>query len=290
MIGGKSVRHISNLGRPIDLGYPTNLAIVIVSAVVVLGGSVLARMSGSVILLAVSSGIAAGFAVFLAWALCRELDPDYELSAFVATGLALVGLFWDLPDLLTLLWVLSLMRIVNRASGLQATLIDSVAVVGLSGWLIWNRGNWVYGVAAGAAFLLDGVLARFDRKQLLFAAATILATAGWTFVRDAWWGSGIQSTVGVVTMAVMVALFVPVIVQSRQISAVGDRTGERLAGGRVQGAQMLALSVALQIGLWSGVGGVRLVMPLWAAIVGAAVYRILVGPLLVRFSIVRRGE
>jgi hypothetical protein len=84
--------------------------------------------------------------VFLAWVLCRELDPDHDLSAFVAVGLALGGLFlWGLTRLVVLLWLILILRVVNRTMGLPAGILDSLAVLGLGIWLSFG-GNWGYGV------------------------------------------------------------------------------------------------------------------------------------------------
>ena len=60
----------------------------------------------------------ASLVVVLSWAIARELDPDYDLSAFVATGLSLVGLImFGLPKITVLLWILLVARMVNRTRG-----------------------------------------------------------------------------------------------------------------------------------------------------------------------------
>ena len=280
----------SAIGRSVDPTYPTNRAIILVTLVVVAGGAVFQWLAGAGLLQGGLWGVEAGLAAFLGWALCRELDPDHDLSAFVAAGLTVVGLFWGQPDLLVLFWVLMIVRVVNRSVGLPATLLDALVVVGSSGWLMWQRSNWVYGVVAGLAFLLDGQLPKADREQramtvppVAFAAAAIIATGAWVVLRGRWWPEAEGSAASALAVSAMSAIFVPVIVGASRVSAVDDRAGEPLEPTRVQAAQGMAVLTGVQIGLWAGRVGIVSVAPLWAAAVGAALYRLAVGPLVARF-------
>ena len=86
------IRRLTTVGRAIDLSYPTNRAIAIVTGVVMVGGTLSQLLSEGGWGQSLVSGANAGLSVFLTWALCRELDPDHAVSAFVAVGLALIGL------------------------------------------------------------------------------------------------------------------------------------------------------------------------------------------------------
>jgi hypothetical protein len=137
---------LTTVGRLIDLRYPTNRAIAIVSFLITPGTALLQRPSGVTWVQNALWGAQAGLSVFLAWVLCRELDPDHDLSAFVAVGLALGGLFlWRLPRLAVLLWLILVLRVINRTSGLTAGILDSLTTLGLGIWLSFG-GNWGYGV------------------------------------------------------------------------------------------------------------------------------------------------
>ncbi|MGD8968241.1 MAG: hypothetical protein PVI07_12095, partial [Anaerolineae bacterium] len=140
------ISDVTSINRAIDFNYPSNRAIAIVTILVVVGGAFSELLSGGGWGESILWGVNAGLSVFLTWALCRELDPDHALSAFVAVGLALVGLvLWGLPRLAVILWMIMVMRIVNRTTGLAAGLLDSLAVLGLGSWLSLE-GNWGYGV------------------------------------------------------------------------------------------------------------------------------------------------
>jgi hypothetical protein len=72
----------------------------------------------------------------------------------------------------------------------------------------------------------------------------------------------------------MVAAFAPLIFASRWVKAVDDRAGQPLIPKRVQAAQVIALLNGTQMAWWSGTEGVTALMPVWAAMLGASLYRL----------------
>ena len=124
------------------------------------------------------------------------------------------------------------------------------------------------------AFLLDGLLLPPLRYHLLLSGIAFVATVGLSISHgDITMGSG--STVPVMTTSVVTAvLFLVVIAASRQVQTVGDETGEPLNPRRVQAAQILALVTALLYAWWAGTPGQGALLPLWAAMVGASLYRL----------------
>jgi len=268
------ISDVSATVRLIDPSYPTNRAIAALTMAVIAGGIVLQLIAGEELIQGASWGISAGLAVFLAWALGRELDPDHDLSAFVATGLALIGLLlFDLPNLMALFWMLLLLRMVNRTTGLPAQILDSLLILGLGSWLTWQR-SWIYGLMTGLAFLLDSRLSSPHRQHLFFAGIALLASVILYSVSGGMPGEGKPSLLAILVVSGMSVLFVPVIVASHQLSTVGDATGEPLNPRRVQAAQVIALVTGLQIAWWDGDPGVVQLMPVWATVLGVALYKL----------------
>ena len=269
---------ITALGRPIDPRYPTNLAIALLAPVVAIGGTIWRLISGLPLLESALWGFGAGLTLFLTWALGRELDPDHDLSAFVGAGLALIALLlFDLPSLLLVFWLLLVLRIVNRTTGLPARPLDSLAILGLGAWLTW-QGHWLVGLVTAVAFLLDGLLSPRHRTHLFLSGLAFLATVGLTIVQgDLARVSGPTMPV-IVSSLVVAGLFLVVIVTSREIRAVGDAAegaaGEPLNPARVRAAQVLALLTALMSAWWAGASGMVALLPLWAAMAGLGLYRI----------------
>ena len=98
-----NLRKISAIARPVDPSFLTNRAIALVTAVIVVGDFLRRQFTGADLLPSAWAAAGVGLAVFFAWALCREIDPDRDYSAFVAAGVALVGtLLWGVPELAVL--------------------------------------------------------------------------------------------------------------------------------------------------------------------------------------------
>jgi hypothetical protein len=263
---------LTTAGRPVDLSYPTNRAIAVASFLVMVGAALVQRLLDANWIRSVMWGAQAGLSVFLAWALCRELDPDHDFSAFVAAGLAVGGLLlWGLPDLTVLLWLILVLRVVNRTMGLPAGILDSLTTLGLGIWLSLE-GNWAYGVVTALAFLLDSQLPIRTPRQLVFAVLGALGTTtAAVLLEDFSWDGGL-SVWGVLVAVGASASFVPVIIESRDIISMGDGTGEPLKPVRVQAAQVIALVVGLETSFLSGIPALGSLMPLWAGVFGASLY------------------
>ena len=265
---------ITVLGRSLDPRCPTNLAIGALSLVVGAAGAVANLLSDTALLESVLWGIGAGFSVFLTWALARELDPAHDLSAFAGAGLAIAALLvFDLPALMPIFWLLVVLRVVNRTVGPPARPVDTLAVLGLGGWLTW-QGHWIVGLMIAVALLLDGLLANPLRYHLVLSGLAFAGTVVLSVFRgDIAMESGPTMPV-IISAVVMAGLFLVVVGTSRKVRAVGDATGERLDTGRVRSAQLLALLTALLYAWWEGATGVEALWPLWAAMVGVALFRL----------------
>ena len=267
-----SSNRVTSIGRAIDPKYPTNRAILVLTVLVTVIGGLAQLLRGIGLLEGGLWGIRAGLAVFLAWMVCREFDPDHDLSAFVAAGLALVGLlWWDPPNLGALLWLALVMRVVNRTPGLPATVVDALAVVGVGGWLAW-QGNWGYGVVTVLALILDGLLPPRNRQAVAFVSLGVAAAAIVAVWQGKMWGLGGPSVRDGARALAMGIVSVPLIVASRRVRSVGDETGEPLTPLRVQAAQVLAVLAGVQAAVWDGAAGLASMSSLWAAVLGAAMY------------------
>jgi hypothetical protein len=178
-----------------------------------------------------------------------------------------------MPSLLTIVWLLLVLRIVNRSVGLPAKPWDSLGVLGLGAWLTW-QGYWMIGFMTATAFLLDGLLSPPLRHHLVVSGLSFVTTVILTiFHGDMAVESG--PTMPVVLASVVVAgIFLVVIFTTRRVKAVGDATGKVLNARRVQAAQILALVIALLFAWWYGATGLVTMLPLAAAMIGVSLYRL----------------
>jgi hypothetical protein len=169
--------------------------------------------------------------------------------------------------------MLSAVRVVNRSTGLPARPLDSLFILGLGAWLTWQEG-WIYGLAAAGAFLLDARLApRLARHYFFVAAAAALALVLPLLNGQGFQAERLPAPLFAATAAIA-ALTVVVIGTTRALQARGDETGEALNPVRVRAGQALAAGTALLVAWWQGQAGVEALMPLWAALLGIALYRL----------------
>ncbi|MCQ1536638.1 hypothetical protein FTO70_13360 [Methanosarcina sp. KYL-1] len=282
------INRLSSITRSIDLSYPTNRAIAVISLLFLFGIAYFQLFSGKPVSVALVSGFRAGFSVFFAWALAREIDPDNELSAFAAAFMACLFFLYFLspffpspflpsPGLLALFLFLLSIRIINRSTGLPAKLSDSVGVLLLSGWLSLQE-SWIFGLIAALAFFLDGFLPGPNRNHRVFSGAAFLislfALSGAGAAGTVEVAGGKEVIFGDAGMLVLAAsfLFLPHIFFSRKIRTKGDLSGSPLTPIRVQAAQLSSLAGALLLAGLEGWWGIEVLMPFWGALIGVPIY------------------
>lgn len=174
----------TSIARPIDPAYLTNRALLIVLPVVGLASAGLAYFhdTGAGPLSAALSGALVAFA---AWALTRELAPDYNGAAFIALAFAWLAFSAFGVRLVLLLFVaLVLVRVVNRSTGLPLRPLDTLGVLGFCFWAATSTQQPLILLIASLAFLLDARLERPLCRHYL-AAAGCLAAFVWMLLRDA---------------------------------------------------------------------------------------------------------
>ncbi|UHD17932.1 hypothetical protein [Thiocapsa bogorovii] len=284
-----NLRQISGIARPIEPGYPTNRWIAVLTLLVLIAGGVWRLLDGDGWLTASGWSASAAVSFFLAWALARELDPDRELAAFVAAGftlpaLAAAGLGWlPLPDLAALFLVLLAMRVMNRSTGVAATVPDTVGLLGLGLWLGYESSP-IYLAVAVAALLIDALLGPADRRRVILAV--LAATIGGVLVAigDPPYAPPSPPTsapmwvpVPVLAALIMSAIFAVTIRAADQVQSLADATAEPLSPRRVRAGQLLALLTALGLTLAHGSPGLTGLLPLWAAMAATGAYRIAAG-------------
>jgi hypothetical protein len=263
---------ITAIGRPLDPKYPPNLAIAVTTCVIILGGFIVHLLQTGAWDKSILWGIGSGLYVFLAWALCREIDPDHDLSAFVAVVFTLIALFiGGFYGQGILFWLLLAIRIVNRTTGLPATILDSTALLGLGSWVTFQT-NWGYGALTIAAFALDSCLEPKHRRQIIFASLSAVITIIAVCQNEAGFELILTRESGGIIAAASVVFFL-LILGSKNISSKADATNENLDPKRIQAGQMLTLLTGINAVLWNGASGIKLTAPLWAAGVGAVLYR-----------------
>ena len=197
----------SALGRPLDPGYISNLVAVLGALATAVASWIL---SGVLDISFAASPLGAAGAVFLAWAIAREIDPDRNESAYLAMVIAFtLSIFWA-PSLLLGFGVLIGTRLVSATVGLPLRNADCLALVGfgvLMG-LGWTSTSGVVAIVAGV-LLADG----FSRRAWITSALTTAAAAVTLWVRSAemvWESPGLGGPAIVIGLVAALVVSLPV--------------------------------------------------------------------------------
>ena len=241
----------TSIARPIDPAYLTNRALLIILPIVALLSAGLSYVDDLAIG-PLSAAFSGALTAFAAWALTRELAPDYDGAAFVALAFAWVANIAFGARLVMLLFVaMVLARVVNRSTGLPLRLLDTLGVLGFCTWAATSTQQPLILLVASLAFFLDARLEDPLRRHYL-AAAACLAVFAWMLaghapvladdlmVRD-WLAIGVS--------ALGVSLFA--IFSSDPVSYC-DVSPRRLSRARVSAGLVVGWLLAVQAVLTSG--------------------------------------
>jgi hypothetical protein len=268
----------SNIGRTLDWNVPSNRQIIIFTLAMILLFGILELANAASFPQAARVALGAGVACFLAWAIGREIEPDYPSSAAIAAFLTALGLLVvvDLPYLLPLGALLIGLRILSRSTGLPPRLMDYVPLVVITSLSIYIDNLPPLGVIISAVFASDALLPPPDRRNgLLFAGLMLVITAILGLVAGLPGATSTLQSIALIGVGMVSLLYlIAILWRPGPLAAVGDFTGEPLHRSRVLAAQVLALALALVAFVWLGNLGLIALLPLWAVLLSVPVRRV----------------
>ncbi len=173
----------TSIARPVDPAFLTNRALLILLPILALLGAALASL-GYTDSSPLSAALSGALVAFVAWALTRELAPDFDGVAFVALAFAwAANIAFDMSQVLLAFVALVLVRVVNRSTGLPARPFDTLSVLGFCSWAAINTQQPLIVLVASLAFALDASLEKPLRLHYL-AAVVCLAVFGWMLLGE----------------------------------------------------------------------------------------------------------
>ncbi|WP_406659984.1 hypothetical protein V7O66_09040 [Methanolobus sp. ZRKC3] len=263
---------LTTLGRALDIKHSGTRKIIVFTLLAGIFSMLLQFTSETTLQTSLLLSFKAAMMVFLVWAIARELDPDHDNSSFVAVVFTIFNiLFLGIQPLIPLLWILLLLRIMNRSVGMRAGIIDSF-IIFILGILLSLQYNWIFAMLTALVLILDSRLSEAHRLHLplgiiLAGISTYLfSTAGGRIDLEI-------SLFEMISFIVAVILFLPVIIDSGKITSVGDRTGEKLDPTRVRMAQIVTLGIAFLLSIDSIYGQNYPI--LYGIMAGIGIYRML---------------
>jgi hypothetical protein len=260
----------SGIGRPLGLNHPSNRYVGVATVLAGLGTLGWRWFADADDIWLWSFRVAA--AVFLAWAVAREVDPDDTLSAGIATVLVVPFMALGAPSLVSVAALLLAARIAVRTTGISPHLIDgAVLTVGAAylgarpetwpalGTLILAVGTDRYAQPAGPDRTLW-----FSAVMTLVAVITALAFAdppGWTQPTIPEW-----AVLGVTAVAGFLAA-----VNTRPLTSRADYHDSTLSESRLRFGRVLVLFTLVVGVVYLGGPIIPSLTPVWAAIIAVTV-------------------
>ncbi|XWX04657.1 hypothetical protein VZO05_03705 [Aggregatilineales bacterium SYSU G02658] len=257
------------LGRAIDpINYRSNLYIVLLTPAAGIVAGLVTLLNGGDLGAAVAAGFFTAAAVFIAWVYTRDIDPDYNASAFLAAAATLVTAPAPLV-IISLAALAPMLRVVSRIVGPVPRLPEYIGVLVLLGIASVLDGGLV-ALAALVGFLLDARLPQATR---------------W-----AWIGVGMSAALAVVGFVLqplvitlpsvpylllglgLLVAFGWAIWSSRSFTSTCDDPMVTVCGERIQAAMGVVAAVCL-LSMAGGDALMQAYAPAWGSIVGVLLWR-----------------
>jgi hypothetical protein len=261
-------KRISGIGRPLSFKYPTNRAIIIIIALLFILGTFIKLAAGDSFFDSIVWSLGAAAALFFSWALARELDPDGNVSSFIATALMFVALFFvELPALLPLFWLLIIARILNRITGLFPKPLDLAGVLILAGVLSWQE-LWVYGLITALALYINYWMDEKKRKGIILGVTVLIFALLSAVLGNATLINTEISTLVIISVTVPSLFLIPIICTTTKVKSLTDVTGEPVSVVRLNVTRLVVLVTGILVTSIQGSDGFYNLLPLWAVIGG----------------------
>ena len=218
------------LGRPIDFGEKVNkvamLTTIFICVAVTLWKTSSGMDSGEAVMFSMTSGL--GF--LLSYIIALELDPDRQLGGLIGGALTVLGYyFFGAGNITVMLWLLFILRMLNRSSGDRHRIGDNVIIIASAVWL-GKEGFWVYPLLTGAAYTLESQIKGGYFRSLYLAGISLAGLIIAEFSKE----SVVLTMDMIVLNCFAIILFLPEIRIAEYTQAKGDKNGKRLIPKRLQ--------------------------------------------------------
>lgn len=218
------------LGRPVDFGQKVNklamLATIFICVAITLWKTSSGMDSGEAVMFSMTSGL--GF--LLSYMIAQELDPDRQLGGIIGGILTVVGYyFFGAGNFMVLIWLLFILRMLNRSSGDRHRIGDNIIIIGSAVWL-GKEGFWVYPLLTGAAYILESQIKGGYFRSLYLAGISLAGLIIAEFSKEA----TVLTLEMILLNCAAIIIFLPEVRIAEYTQAKGDKNGKRLIPKRLQ--------------------------------------------------------
>lgn len=261
------------LSRLIDYNYPPNRLLLFVLLIVLISSLAWFFYSNNSILQSIFFALIQTIIVFLCWAIGRELDPDHDYAAFF--GLILLFLPFTLlkGNVFLLIWFLMSLRIVNHTTGKNTSSSDISLYVFITLIAALITTNIIIIPLSIIIIILTAILPKQQLNLTLLSIPLIPSLILLSLIFTDAWSILDPSPFILIFIALSSALMFLVTITTDTIQCLGDYSNQPLSLKRVQSTQIIAVLSILLITTFHG--SFFSVFPIWAAIIGIGVFRLI---------------
>lgn len=256
------------LGRPIDLyDGVTRIAMLctILSAVAV---TIWKTMAGVGSYDAAMAGIGTALGFLFSFMIAQELDPDRKLGGIVGGGLTIIAsLVLGEGNILVMLWLLFVLRMLNRTSGDRHRIVDNLIIIGSAVWL-GTDGAWLYPLMTGAIYAVESQITGGYFRSLYLAGVAMAGAAVANYESAA----PVLSVIYVYIMSFTFIIFLPEIRAAAFTQFKADKSGKRISPRRLQVAQGMFLFIGFFLPYFHGDDQALALLPAFMAAIGCGCY------------------
>ncbi len=271
-----SFTDITGIGRELNPRIPSNRMAVIAAAGAF---AILLGVSWAGDELSIPGAVFGAVAVFLGWAVARELDPDRPDAAMFALAGALVAALLTSPSALAAGVALISIRLVAGTVGVALKPLDLVVLTGTVAVAGAVPMLWLAGAALGIwAWRAPETAPNRGAVRVAFVigACIGLGVAGWT----TWFGEGFSAEITLEAYVWAASAGAAMILAARHlpVSSSTDEGSATIRSERIRLARITAGAIVMWAAVFGGVEGFWALGPVFAALVVSAVYRVFVHP------------
>ena len=272
--GYQAVEDITGVGSYIGLGRPINFEdnttrLAIIGAMLSMAGVTAWQMMGDIdVWDAAMTGVGAALGFLFSFMIAQELDPDRKVGGLIGGVLTMIATaYLGEGNIIVMLWLLFVLRMLNRTSGSRHKIGDNVIIILISAWL-GRDGFWLYPLITASVYALETQIPGGYFRSWYLAGLTLCTC----FFADFNFLVQNLSMVYVYIMCATFIIFLPEIRAAVFTEAKGDRNNKRINPRRLQVAQGVFLMIVVALGYLHGDSQAQSLIPAYMAAIGCGLY------------------
>jgi hypothetical protein len=264
--------HTFTLGRTIDKDYLPNRLIIIITTLTFIFGIIFHFFQENNFIVAISYGIFLALATFFTWALSREVYPQGEYSALVATIISTVCLAWFgfVPVIfLILLWLIMCLRLINQTTGLNPLLLDRLIILILTIFTAYFL-SWIFLLFMVIMNIINYKISKEKIDMILILLGFISGIILIIF-QGIWYNQSVLTYQNGFIISIILIVFLVMMWIVRNFKVESDFSKKQVPPIRIFSGQFMSILFCSGYILWFGDDGIVMLLPLWCIILSSII-------------------